>query len=111
MGWCRLKVAGVEHCGLCGLAHLGHGRTCPQLNDEGHITTILQTLKESTESREIVDQATKYLQTLRSELVQRRRAKERREQEAMIRRQAQMVMNGSEQTNSRQLPSLDTGAN
>lgn len=91
MGWCRLKVAGVEHCGLCGLAHLGHGQTCPQLNDEVHITRLLQALKESTESRELVEQATKYLRVIRSELIQRRRAKERREQEEAIRRQAQAL--------------------
>lgn len=91
MGWCRLKVAGVEHCGLCGLAHLGHGRTCPHLTDERHVTTILQTLNESTESRELVEQATKYLRVVRSDLVQRRRAHERREQEALIQRQAQAI--------------------
>jgi hypothetical protein len=82
MGWCRLKVAGVEHCGLCGLAHLGHGRTCPHLNDEKQVATLLQTLKESTESREWVDMATKYLRMIRGDLVQRRRAQERREEEA-----------------------------
>lgn len=81
MGWCRLKVAGVEHCGLCGLAHLGHGRTCPHLNDERHVTTLLQTLKESTESREWVEHATKYLRAIRGDLIQRRRAQERREQD------------------------------
>jgi chromodomain-helicase-DNA-binding protein 4 len=91
MGWCRLKVAGVEHCGLCGLAHLGHGRTCPHLTDERHVTTILQTLKESTESRDLVEQATKYLRVVRSDLVQRRRAHERREQEAIIQRQGQAI--------------------
>lgn len=91
MGWCRLKVAGVEHCGLCGLAHLGHGRTCPHLTDERHATTILQTLKESTESRELVEQATKYMRVVRADLVQRRRALERREQEAIIQRQAQAI--------------------
>ncbi|KEF62875.1 uncharacterized protein A1O9_00848 [Exophiala aquamarina CBS 119918] len=84
MGWCRLKVAGVEHCGLCGLAHLGHGRTCPHLSDERRLTTLLQTLKESTESREFVEQASKYVRSIRSDLIQRRRAQERREQEAVV---------------------------
>ena len=88
MGWCRLKVAGVEHCGLCGLAHLGHGRTCPHLNDERHVTTLLQTLKESTESREWVEQATKYLRGLRGDLLQRRRAQERKEHEILAVQQA-----------------------
>lgn len=82
MGWCRLKVAGVEHCGLCGLAHLGHGRTCPQLTQEDHVKTLLQTLKESTESKELIDQATRYLRAIKGDLIQRRRAQERRDLEA-----------------------------
>ncbi len=80
MGWCRLKVAGVEHCGLCGIAHLGHGRTCPHLNDNRQVATLLQTLKESTESRELIEQATRYLRGIRGDLMQRKRAQELREQ-------------------------------
>lgn len=76
MGWCRLKVAGVEHCGLCGLAHVGHGRTCPHLNSEAQVATLLGTLKESTESRELIEQATKYLRMIRGDLVQRKRKQE-----------------------------------
>ena len=76
MGWCRLKVAGVEHCGLCGLAHVGHGRTCPHLNSEVQVATLLGTLKESTESRELIEQATKYLRMIRGDLVQRKRKQE-----------------------------------
>lgn len=81
MGWCRLKIAGVEHCGLCGLAHMGHGRTCPHLNDEKQVETLLLTLKESTESRELIDEATKYLRVIRGDLVSQRRARERRAQQ------------------------------
>lgn len=81
MGWCRLKVAGVEHCGLCGLAHTGHGRTCPHLNSEVQVATLLGTLKESTESRELIEQATKYLRMIRGSLVQQKRAQEKKEQE------------------------------
>jgi chromodomain-helicase-DNA-binding protein 4 len=76
MGWCRLKVAGIEHCGLCGLAHVGHGRTCPHLNSEVQVATLLGTLKESTESRELIEQATKYLRMIRGDLVQRKRKQE-----------------------------------
>ena len=83
MGWCRLKLAGIEHCGLCGKAHLGHSRTCPHLNNETQVTTLLQTLKESTESRDLIEQATKYLRMVRSDLVSRKRARERREQETI----------------------------
>jgi chromodomain-helicase-DNA-binding protein 4 len=76
MGWCRLKVAGIEHCGLCGLAHVGHGRTCPHLNSEVQVATLLGTLKESTESREQIELATKFLRMIRSDLVQRKRKQE-----------------------------------
>jgi Chromatin remodeling factor Mit1 C-terminal Zn finger 2 len=78
MGWCRLKLAGVEHCGLCGLAHLGNGRTCPHLNSEIQVATLLGTLKESTESHELKDKATKYLRMIRGDLVQRKRYQERK---------------------------------
>ncbi|KAF7508417.1 hypothetical protein GJ744_009270 [Endocarpon pusillum] len=80
MGWCRLKLAGVEHCGLCGIAHLGHGRTCPHLNSEIQVATLLGTLKESTESHELKDKATKYLRMIRGDLVQRKKIQERKDQ-------------------------------
>ena len=89
MGWCRLKLAGVEHCGLCGIAHLGHSRTCPHLNNEAQVATLLQTLKESTESRELIEQATKYLRMVRSDLVQHQRARERKEQETIAQHSSQ----------------------
>jgi len=79
MGWCRLKVAGVEHCGLCGLAHLGHGRTCPHLNSNAQVTRLLQALKESTEPRDLIEQATRHLRTIRVDLMARSRAREVRE--------------------------------
>jgi len=79
MGWCRLKLAGVEHCGLCGIAHLGHGRTCPHLNSEVQVATLLGTLKESTESQELREKATKYLRMIRGDLVQRKRLAEQRD--------------------------------
>jgi chromodomain-helicase-DNA-binding protein 4 len=82
MGWCRLKVAGVEHCGLCGIAHLGHSRTCPHLTDEKQLVRLLETLKESPESREDVEAATKYLRMIRGDLVSRARRKREEEQVA-----------------------------
>lgn len=84
MGWCRLKVAGVEHCGLCGIAHLGHGRTCPHLNDNRQVGILLQTLKESTESRELIEQATKYLRSIRGDLMNRKRLQELKEQQHAV---------------------------
>lgn len=97
MGWCRLKIAGIEYCGLCGLAHVGHGRTCPHLNDEKQVETLLLTLKESTESRELIDEAIKYLRVIRSDLVSQRRQRERRaqqERESTTIQQKQIQVNG-----------------
>ena len=68
MGWCRLKVGGNEHCGLCGLAHLGHNRTCPHLNSERQVSLLLQMLKESPEPQGLKDAAVKYLRGIRSDL-------------------------------------------
>ncbi|KAL9623846.1 MAG: hypothetical protein Q9160_001838 [Pyrenula sp. 1 TL-2023] len=81
LGWCRLKIANVEHCGLCGMAHIGTGRTCPHLNDETQVATMLNTLKESTESRETIELATKYLRQVRGDLAWRKRNQEKKDLE------------------------------
>lgn len=73
IGYCRLRLAGVEHCGLCGLAHSGHARTCPHLNSEVQVATMLGTLKESTEPQDLIEKATKYLRMIRGDLVHRKR--------------------------------------
>lgn len=74
-GYCRLKLAGVEHCGLCGIAHFGHSRTCPHLNSEMQVAQMLGSLKQSTEQRALVDEATKYIRGIRGDLVVRRNKK------------------------------------
>jgi chromodomain-helicase-DNA-binding protein 4 len=76
MGWCRLKIAGVEHCNLCGLSHLGHEETCPHLKSEIQIGILLRQLKESTESKELVDKATAHLKAIKAELVKKKVAAE-----------------------------------
>jgi chromodomain-helicase-DNA-binding protein 4 len=73
MGSCPLKQAGVEHCGLCGLAHYGISRTCPHLRSEMQVARMLDALKHSTEDREIIEKAKKYLQGIRGSLAQYRR--------------------------------------
>lgn len=73
VGYCRLKLAGVEHCGLCGLAHFGYSRTCPHLHSDRQVTKMLDALKRSNESKEIVDAARKYLYGVRHNLATRRR--------------------------------------
>lgn len=75
VGHCPLKLAGVEHCGLCGIAHFGFSRTCPHLNSEAQVAMMLGSLKESTEQRALIEEATKYLRGIRSDLVRRKKQK------------------------------------
>lgn len=98
MGWCRIKLAGVEHCGLCGLAHLGHGRTCPHLNSEAQVATLLAMLKESPEEQSLKDAAAKYLRSIRGDLTRRRiqkqEAAERAKREAAVAARGDVKVNG-----------------
>jgi len=62
---------------------------------------LLQTLKESTEGREFVEHAGRYVRSIRSDLIQRRRAQERREQEALMQRSlAPVLVDGSQRLDS-----------
>lgn len=72
-GACTLKVAGVEHCGLCGLAHYGHSRTCPHIRSETQVREMIEALKRSPEDRELVDTAVKYLRGVKGTLVQQKK--------------------------------------
>ncbi|CAO2655961.1 Nn.00g047640.m01.CDS01 [Neocucurbitaria sp. VM-36] len=72
-GACDLKVAGVEHCGLCGLAHFGHSRTCPHIKSETQVREMLEALKNSPEKKELVDAAMKYLRGVKGTLVQQKK--------------------------------------
>jgi hypothetical protein len=72
-GACELKVAGVEHCGLCGLAHYGHSRTCPHIKSETQVREMLAALKNSPEKKELVDLAMKYLRGVKGTLVQQKK--------------------------------------
>ncbi|KAK2806798.1 hypothetical protein FQN50_005660 [Emmonsiellopsis sp. PD_5] len=74
-GHCPLKLAGPEHCGLCGIAHYGRARTCPHLNSESQVALMLGSLKESPEQRALVEEATKYLRGIRGDLVRRKKHK------------------------------------
>lgn len=73
VGACDLKVAGVEHCGLCGLAHYGHSRTCPHIKSETQVRAMLEALKNSPEKKELVDAAVKYLRGVKGTLVQQKK--------------------------------------
>lgn len=61
-GRCPLRLAGVEICGLCGLAHYGSsGRPCPQFRSMEHCRAMIEALRHSTEPRAVVELAKKYL--------------------------------------------------
>jgi chromodomain-helicase-DNA-binding protein 4 len=72
-GACELKAAGVEHCGLCGLAHYGHSRTCPHIKSETQVRAMLEALRNSNEPKELVDLASKYLRGVKGKLVQQKK--------------------------------------
>ncbi|KAL2799223.1 hypothetical protein BJX66DRAFT_277543 [Aspergillus keveii] len=74
-GSCQLKRAGVEHCGLCGLAHYGHARTCPHLRSDVQVSRMIEALKQSTEDRHLVALAKKYCYGIKGDLAQRERRK------------------------------------
>ncbi|KAL4778932.1 PHD/FYVE-zinc-finger like domain-containing protein [Aspergillus varians] len=73
VGSCPLKVAGVEHCGLCGIAHFGHARTCPHLKSDIHVTRMLDALKQSTEDQHLVALAKKYCYGIKGDLSRRKK--------------------------------------
>ena len=69
IGSCPLKIAGVERCNLCGIAHYGQARACPHLNSEEKVRAMIEALKHSSESRYLVDYALKYLKGVKGHLV------------------------------------------
>ncbi|KIW01020.1 uncharacterized protein PV09_07537 [Verruconis gallopava] len=84
IGSCPLKLAGVEYCNLCGLAHFGYGRVCPHLKSETMVRTMLTELKLSSEPKYLVDAAANYLRNLKKNLAQNNRmAKAKAERDSM----------------------------
>lgn len=72
-GACPLKVAGPEHCNLCGLAHFGFGRTCPHINSETQVRAMIECLRQSNEPKHLVEAAVKYLRGVKGHLVQKKK--------------------------------------
>ncbi|KAJ9640988.1 hypothetical protein H2199_005656 [Coniosporium tulheliwenetii] len=72
-GACPLKVAGTEHCNLCGLAHFGKARSCPHIKSETQVREMLEALKWSQEPRDLVEAAIKYLKGVKGHLVQEKK--------------------------------------
>lgn len=73
IGSCPLKIAGVERCNLCGIAHYGQARSCPHLNSEEKVRAMIEALRHSSESRHLVEYALKYLKGVKGHLVARNR--------------------------------------
>ncbi|KAJ5972015.1 Zinc finger PHD-type [Penicillium vulpinum] len=59
---CPLHLAGVEFCGLCGLAHWGGRRACPHLQSRVQVTRMLEALEQSAEPPALILGAKRYLQ-------------------------------------------------
>lgn len=79
IGFCPLKLAGEEHCNLCGLAHYGVARSCPHIRSETQVRDMLETLRNSTEPRHLIDLATRYLQGVKGSIVQDKKRKEEKQ--------------------------------
>ncbi|WPH01485.1 SNF2 family DNA-dependent chromodomain-containing ATPase [Acrodontium crateriforme] len=79
MGSCPAKIAGVEYCNLCGMAHYGFGRVCPHIQSETQVRAMLEALKHSKEPEHLVAEARRYLRGLKGNLVQMKKQKALRE--------------------------------
>ena len=60
-GSCSIKQSGVELCPLCKIAHFARPTSCPHMSSETQLNMMLETLRESTESKELVDIAKKVI--------------------------------------------------
>jgi hypothetical protein len=73
-GYCPLKIAGHENCGLCGLAHFGGLQTCPHLQSETQVRLMLDALRTSTEPSDMRENARRVLRGIIGDLVLRKNA-------------------------------------
>ncbi|KAH0351407.1 SNF2 family DNA-dependent chromodomain-containing ATPase, partial [Aureobasidium melanogenum] len=73
LGSCPLKRAGVEYCGLCGLAHYGSSRICPHINSETQVREMIRAVKLSSEPGHLKSETLKYLTGLKGTLVQKKK--------------------------------------
>ena len=80
VGYCPLKLAGVEYCGLCGLAHYGHGRTCPHLTSVTQCRQMLASLRQSQEPPHLVKTAKRYVVGVIADLERRKKEAKAKEE-------------------------------
>ena len=76
-GYCPLKLAGVEFCGLCNLAHYGSGssRNCPHLDSVTQCQAMLEALKSSPEPQEHLENSRRYVVGVIARLKQKKKQK------------------------------------
>lgn len=115
VGQCPSKRSGVEHCGLCGLAHYsfiqsGSEAACPHFSSETQVRLMLDALKMSTEPRHIIEPARYYLRGVIGNLV-REKKKEIELQEARSRPILPPSRPGSTQAQRRVNPQVPTVRN
>ncbi|KAL9131362.1 MAG: hypothetical protein Q9217_000689 [Psora testacea] len=80
LGFCPLKIAGIEFCNLCGLPHYGFARTCPHLNSVTQLRAMVEAIKRSPESSEIKELARKRVVGIIGDLNFRKRRKQEAQQ-------------------------------
>jgi len=73
VGYCPLKLAGVEHCNLCGLAHFAVPGVCITLKAKERFSEINEALKKSPEANATAKAARKILRKLKADIVERER--------------------------------------
>ncbi len=110
-GRCPLKLAGVEHCPLCGIAHYGRGRICPHLNSVTQLQLMQEAMKLSPESSELKELAKKKITGLIGSIRHKRKLEEEAKQSQALRPSGQpgLIFNPSHHaTMNRQVVSRQT---
>ena len=76
-GACTLKRAGVEYCPICKLAHFP--QMCPHFNSETQLEAMMDALRQSTEDKELVDEAKRIVRERKGQLQRDKRERHMRE--------------------------------
>ncbi|KAJ5769998.1 uncharacterized protein N7511_002049 [Penicillium nucicola] len=74
-GYCPLRRAGFEYCGLCGVAHFSFRRVCPHLQSNIQVERMMTALKASNEDPSLVSLARNYLAGIINSNAQKNRIK------------------------------------
>ncbi|KAJ5295935.1 hypothetical protein PENANT_c001G08716 [Penicillium antarcticum] len=74
-GYCPLRRAGYEYCGLCGVAHFSARRVCPHLQSTVQVKRMMAALKASNEDPGLISIARNYLSGILYSTAQQERKK------------------------------------